>query len=323
MQRSAEESEAPRTVDLSVVIPLSERWDDLAELHRVYAEQLRATSLSHEILYVLDGRRPEALEQLRELRERHPEVHVFLLNRWFGEATAMSVGFAQARGKVVLTLPSYLQVEPEEIGRMLRRFAEGQSDLLISWRNPRVDSRFNQWQSKVFHWLVGRLTGVRYHDLSCGVRVMRPRVAREVHLYGDLHRFFPLLAFERGFRIEEMAVRQSRADSGRRVYGLGVYLRRVLDVLTLFFLFKFTKKPLRFFGLVGSSMSAVGAVIVGYLGIYRILGIGPIAGRPLLILGVLLLVLGIQLFSIGLLGEVIIFAHGSRREEYTVEEFLE
>jgi hypothetical protein len=151
---------------------------------------------------------------------------------------------------------------------------------------------------------------------------MKREVAEEVHLYGDRHRFFPLLAYQRGFRIKEVTVQQSRDDAKRRVYQPGSYLIRLLDILTIFFLFKFTKKPLRFFGLVGSGLFGVGGGITGYLGLYRLLRFGGIAGRPLLILGVLLMVLGVQLFSIGLLGEIIIFTHAQQMKDYTIKKIL-
>jgi hypothetical protein len=150
---------------------------------------------------------------------------------------------------------------------------------------------------------------------------MKRKVIEEIRLYGELHRFLPLLAYELGFKVSEVPVQQSQFDLARRVYEPGIYLRRVLDVLTLFFLVKFTKKPLRFFGLVGSAVSLTGVVILGYLGLDRLLG-GAIAGRPVLILGVLLTVLGLQLFSIGLLGELIVFTHARDRKDYQIEEIL-
>ncbi len=171
--------------------------------------------------------------------------------------------------------------------------------------------------------MIHLLTGVKYHDISCGLRLMKREVAQKIHLYGDLHRFLPLLAYERGFKVTEIQVKQSRHDAKRRVFRPGVYLRRLLDILTLFFLFKFTKKPLRFFGLVGSALSVAGAAIMGYLGLYRLLGFGAIAGRPLVILGVLLMVLGVQLFSIGLLGEIIIFTHARKVKDYSIGKILE
>ncbi len=323
--RTAAESLArrEREVELSVIVPITERWNDLAELHARYSEEFAGHGRPFEFLFVLDGPREDALHQLRALKREHPEVRVVMLNRPFGEATALSVGFAQARGATLITLASYEQVEPPEVHLLLERLRQERTDLVVSWRHPRIDSTFNHWQSAVFHWLVCRLTGTQYHDVSCGLRAMKRRVADEIQLYGDLHRFLPILAFERGFKVAEVPVRQSAQDARRRIYGPGVYLRRVLDVLTLFFLFKFTKKPLRFFGLLSVGLCASGAAITTYLGLYRLLGFGGIAGRPLLILGVLLLVLGVQLFSIGLLGEILIFTHAQARKDFTVEEFLD
>ena len=206
---------------------------------------------------------------------------------------------------------------------MLKALTEEKNDLVISWRYPRIDSWFNRVQARVFHWTIRMLTGTGYHDVSCGLRAMKRQVAEEIQLYGDLHRFIPLLAYQRGFKVKEITVRQSPLDSMRRIYRPGVYLRRLLDILTLFFLFKFTQKPLRFFGLVGSSLFGAGVLTTAYLGLYRLLGFGAISGRPLLILGVLLMVLGVQLFSIGLLGEIIIFTHARDVKEYQIKEILE
>ncbi len=318
-----ERDERPRAEEapeLSVLVPVSERPDDLTEIYEQYSRALDAAGLSSEFIFVLDGPWPDSLGQLRKLKERHREIQVVKLNRWFGEATALAVGFDRARGSTVITLPSYFQVEPAELPRMIRSFRDGDADLVIAWRHPRIDSRFNRLQSWVFRALTRFLTGTRLHDVSCGLRIMRARVAAEVRPYGDLHRFLPLLADQRGFRVEELQVRQSPRDSVRRVYQPGVYLRRLLDVLALFFIFKFTKKPLRFFGLVGSALAAAGVAITGYLGVYRLLELGPIANRPLLILGVLLMVLGVQLFSIGLLGEIIIFTHARQVKDYEIQD---
>ena len=312
-----------KPIHLSIVIPISERHDDLRELYHQYAEEVLAIGYSYEFIFVLDGPDHETLHTLKELKKDYPEIKVITLNRWVGEATALSVGLDKARGSLILTLPPYFQVEPREVHQVLKNLVENEHDLVIARRYPRIDSLFNRAQSWVFHRLTGALTGIRYQDVSCGVRGMKRKVAEEIQLYGDLHRFFPLLAHQRGFRVAEVPVRQSPQDAKRRVYGPGVYLRRLLDLLTLFFLYRFTKKPLRFFGLVGSAISCTGVVITGYLGLYRLLGFGGIAGRPLLILGVLLLVLGVQLFSIGLLGEIIIFTHARDVKEYQIEELLE
>jgi glycosyltransferase involved in cell wall biosynthesis len=311
------------SVELSVVIPISERHDDLRELYLRYAQELSETGHAYEFIFVLDGPEHEALQTLKALKKKDPEITIIMLNRWFGEATALSVAFDAARGPMILTLASYFQVEPHEVHRLLKKLVEDDQDLVMACRFPHIGSRFNRVQSWLFNWLVRMLTGTSYHDISCGVRAMKRTVAEELSLYGDLHRFFPLLAYQRGFSVAEVPVQQSPQDTKRRVYAPGVYLRRLLDVLTLFFLFKFAKKPLRFFGLVGSGLFGAGAVITGYLGLYRLLGLGAIAGRPLLILGALLMVFGIQLFSIGLLGEIIIFTHARDVKEYQIRTILE
>jgi len=313
-------SESP--VDLSVVVPISGRHDDLREIYCQCVQELSANGYSYEFIFVLDGPDHEILQILKDLKKDYPEIIVITLSRHLGEATALSVGLDKARAPLILTIPSYFQVEPHEIRQVLKNLLENEHDLVIAWRHPRIDSLFNRAQSLVFHLLTRSLTGLKYHDVSCGVRAMRRRVAQEVQLYGDLHRFFPLLAYQRGFKVAEVPVRQARQDLKRRIYSPGVYLRRLLDLLTLFFLYKFTKKPLRFFGLVGSGISCAGLVITGYLGLYRILGFGGIADRPLVILGGLLIVLGVQLFSIGLLGEIIIFTHASKLKDYAIEKVL-
>jgi glycosyltransferase involved in cell wall biosynthesis len=324
------ESDAPQSnaasqpaVEVSAVIAVSERWDDLREVYDQYAAELAKTGRSHEVIFILDGPDKDALRDLRTLKLEHPAIQVIALNRPFGEATALAVGLNRARGSVILTLPGYFQVEPGEIRKVLEKLEGSHDDLVVGWRYPRQDSLFNRGQAWVFQRLVNLVSGIKYHDVSCTLRAMKRRVAEEVQLYGDLHRFLPLLAYQRGFKVSEVPVQQSHRDIKRRVRRPGIYLRRLLDILTLFFLLKFTKKPLRFFGLVGSLLSGVGGVIVAYLGLYRLLGLGPIAGRPLLILGVLLIVLGLQLFSVGLLGEIIVFAHARELKDYQIEEILE
>jgi glycosyltransferase involved in cell wall biosynthesis len=309
----AQVEQGPR---LSVVIPISERYDDLREIYLQHAREISLTGVSHEFVFVLDGPDPSALKTLRALKEQYPTIVVIItLGRRFGEATALSAGFEVAKGATIVTAPAYFQVEPSQVQQMLKEFEDRGQDLVIAWRYPRIDSVFNRFQSRVFHLLIRLLIGTNYHDVSCGLRVMTRQVAQEIRLYGDLHRFLPLLAHQRGFKVAEVAVRQSKSDARQRLYGPGVYLRRLLDILTLFFLYKFTRKPLRFFGLVGSVVFLAGAILTAYLGIDRILGV-PLASRPLLILGVLWMVFGVQLFSIGLLGEVIIFTHARDLKEY-------
>jgi glycosyltransferase involved in cell wall biosynthesis len=310
-------------VDLSVVIPISEYFDDLSQLYQETWRELSSSGYSTEYIFVIDGPFEPAVRVLQILKQSHSNVRIILLNHSVGEAAALSVGFEQARGQYIMTLASYFQVESGELKKFLGEFLEGKDDLVISWRYPRIDARFNRFQSKVFHWIVKFLTGSPFHDITCGLRVMKVDVAKEVSLYGDLHRFFPLLALRRGFKVREIQVQQSQHNRKIRVNPLGVYVRRLLDILVLFFLFRFTKKPLRFFGLIGFGLFGIGASVTGYLGFERLfLGVGLLE-RPMLIASALMIVLGMQLFSVGLLGEIIIFSHTRESKEYHIREILD
>jgi glycosyltransferase involved in cell wall biosynthesis len=311
-----------RVIDISVVVPISERHDDLQQLYVDYSREISATGLAYEFIFVVDGPSHEVLETLKNLKKEHLEISLIVLNRSFGEATALSAGFERAKGKIIVTLASYFQVEPYEIQRMLQKVLKDEEDLVVAWRYPRIDSRFNRCQSWIYHKIIRAVIGTEYHDVSCGLRVMKRNVTDEINLYGDLHRFFPISAYQLGFRVSEAPVRQSPQDTRRRVNRPGVYLRRLLDIATFFFLFKFTKKPLRFFGLLGSGIFAIGMLLTGYIGVERLLNIAP-AGRPLLILSVLLMVFGVQLFSTGLLGEIIIFTHARSVRDYQISEILD
>lgn len=311
---------APGRVDLSVIVPVTERFDEVRELYFRYRDAVRASGLDFEITYVLDGRYPDVLAELKSLIDEGERLRVIALSRPFGEATAIMVGFNHAAGERILTLPAYEQVEPSGIPRLIA--ALDHCDLALARRWPRIDSRLNRFQAGAFHFILNRITGLRFHDMGCGARAMNRRVLGEITLYGDQHRFLPVLAFRQGFRVEEVEVPQSPHDARQRLYRPGVYLRRLLDMLSVFFLTKFTKKPLRFFGLLGSGLFAIGAALVAWLGVERLLSDVPLADRPLLLLASLLVVLGIQIFAIGLVGEIIIFSHAKDIKDYTIDEII-
>ncbi|NIU01742.1 MAG: dolichol-phosphate mannosyltransferase, partial [Nitrosopumilaceae archaeon] len=184
------------------------------------------------------------------------------------------------------------------------------------------DGFINRLQSAIFHKLVKLITGYKFKDLGSGVRAFKRRVIEEVQIYGDQHRFFPLLATKYGFKVKEVDVSQSIKDTYQRLYSFGIYFRRILDLLSVFFLVKFTKKPLRFFGLSGFFVFAIGAILSMFLFIQRVFMGVALGDRPIILLAVLLLVLGIQLFSIGLIGEIIIFTHAKELKEYTIDEII-
>lgn len=306
--------------ELSVIIPVSERYDDVKKLYNEYKESVEKYTSDYEFIYVLDGDFPEVLSDLENIRQVDKHIKIYKLSKWFGEATALSVGFEKAISKNILTLPAYYQIQPDEVTKILKELDE--TDMVVARRWPRRDSVLNRFQANVFHSVLNAITDDTFHDLGCGVRAFKREVADEIPIYGDQHRFLPVLASRRGFKIAEVKVEQSSHDAHTRIYSPGIYLRRLLDILTVFFLVKFTKKPLRFFGLLGSLMFIVGGLVLLYLAYEKLfLGMG-IGDRPLLLLGSMLFVLGIQIFSIGLIGELIIFTHAKDMKEYTVEEII-
>ncbi len=305
---------------LSVIIPVTERHDDIRAVYAAYREALTAIDERHEFIFVLDGDFPAVQEALQALIDEGERLTIIKMARWFGEATALTAGFEHAKGEFIITLPPYLQVEPAEIGKLIAALDD--CDLAIGWRYPRQDSLLNRIQNKAFHIPLRYLTGQDFHDLGCSARAMKRRVLEELQLYGDQHRFLPLLAFRQGFRVKEVQLQQAPADRKQRIYSAGVYLRRLLDILTIFFLIKFTKKPFRFFGLMGTSVFVIGSILLAYLAIDRLAFDVALANRPLLLLSSLLIVLGIQIFAIGLVGEIIIFTHARDIKEYTIEEII-
>ena len=303
---------------ISAIIPVSERHDDLRELHAAYEAGLAGYDV--EFCYVIDGDFPEAVSQLHGLLQAGKQLRVFQLARCFGEATALRVGFERTTGELLLTLPAYFQVEPSDLPRLLDSL--GVDDMVVCRRFPRVDSGFNRLQTRVFHWWVGRFTGNVFHDLGCSVRVFKREVVAELPIYGEQHRFLPILASRWGYQVSEIDLAQSKHDPYRRVYAPGVYMRRLLDLLTIFFLIKFTQKPLRFFGLIGSGTALLGGVIISVLVIQRQFFSMPLGDRPALLLAALLVVLGVQLLALGLIGELMIYIHARELKEYTVKEIV-
>ncbi|RMH37819.1 MAG: glycosyltransferase [Nitrospirae bacterium] len=320
--RSSQTVEGPPVpLKVSVVVPVTERCDSLVDLYRTHREIVSGLVASAEFLFVLDGGFEREAESLHQLMAQGEPIRVIALPRHFGEATALMVGCHAAQEDLIVTLPAYFQTQPEGVRTVLAKLQEGY-DLVVARRYPRQDPWPNRLQNHLFHRLIRALTNVSFHDMSCGLRGFHKRVLQEVRLYGDLHRFLPLMAYQRGFRVIEVDVPQHPLDCHLRVHRLGVYLRRLLDILTVVFLFKFTKKPLRFFGLVGAGLFAAGFFISLVLAIEKLLGATALADRPLLILGVLLMVLGVQTGSIGLLGEMIIFTHARKLKDYAIDRVL-
>lgn len=306
----------------SIVIPVCRRVDDIVALTNDYADALGAAGIRFEIIVVLDGRKEDQLERLLPLAEANRWLRVVQFSRQFGESAALMAGFDKAKGSIVLTLPAYYQMEPSELPRFIGEL-DDDHDVLIAVRSPRADTAFTRLRRRVFHGMLRMITGLSYRDLGCGVRLLRKQVAEEMNLYGDHYVFLPVLAEHRGFRVKQVEVSQSAKDLRREGYNLRQHLHGLLNMMTVFFLHRFTKKPLRFFGSIGFLAAAFGGLVVLTLVVQRLfLGIA-LGDRPALLLGSLLVVLGVQLFAIGLLGELVIFSHAADSKEYAVRSIVE
>ena len=305
---------------LSVIVPVGSRHDDMRAVFSAYRAALEQLDLGYELIYVLDGPQPDVLDILLHEQRGAPNLEVLQLARPFGEATAIVAGFEVSRGELILTLPAYFQVDPTEIGRMLEH--KGDHHMVVARRWPRHGTGLDKFRRGVFHKILQGITGQRFRDLGCGVRLFDREILDEISVYGDQHRFLPLIVERNGFRVLELDMRQSDRDRFRGRYRLREYVRRTLDIFTVFFLIRFTKKPLRFFGMIGTLVFLLGAIGLFEVVIERLFFGQPLADRPALLLSSLLVVLGIQIGALGLLGELIIFTHARSMKEYRVERVV-
>ena len=306
--------------EISVLIPVGERYDDTEALYFEYKASLDASGRSYEIIYILDGERGGVMPALEALVGAGEPVVVLQLGRAFGEATALTAGFERAQGSVIVTLPAYYQIEASEIPGLLEEQAE--CDMVITRRWPRRGSGLSTLRRSLFHRLVAWMTRERFDDLGCNVRVFGAEVLEEISIYGDQHRFLPVLAAKQGFSVRQIDVKQSPKDEFRGAYRLREYAHRMLDILTVFFLMRFTKKPLRFFGMLGTITFLAGLIYLLVLVVQKLVFATALGDRPALLLSSLLIVVGLQLFALGLLGELIIFTHARELKEYKIDRII-
>lgn len=305
-------------VDVSVVVPVSERPHGLAGLYTEYSAPLRAAGIAYEFVFVTEPWYAERAQELEALAADGEPIRVLSAGQRAGETALLRSAIDHCRGEILITLPSYRRVSAESLVTLLERLESG-ADLVLARRWPRSDSWINRVQSWGFHQLLGQMGGRVVRDVGCGVRAFHKSILDSLPLYGDFARFLPLLALREGFIVEEVAAAQHPADRRVRIYGPGVYLRRLIDVLNLFFLLKFTDKPLRFFGLPGSLLAFSGVAVLLHLMFQRAAG-ESMADRPMLLLAVMLFTLGAQAIALGLIGEIIVHLHAQHRRPYKLIE---
>lgn len=301
-------------IDVSVIVPVDDTPPDLCAFYEEFAAPMRTAALGFEFVFVAYARHREATRGLTHAAASGEPIRLLEVGQAVGETTLVRIAAEACRGRVLVTLPLYRQVQACALPALVKELDAG-ADVVVARRWPRTDSPINRLQSLILHRVIRPLTDSTLHDVACGVRAIRPDVLRELPIYGDFGRFLPLLALREGFSVVEVPAPVHPEAMRARVFGPGVYLRRLIDVIGLLFLLRFTEKPLRFFGLLGSLAALPGALILGVVLVQRLQG-QALADRPLLLLGVLLLTLGVQAIALGLVGEMIVHLHASRRRGY-------
>jgi glycosyltransferase involved in cell wall biosynthesis len=296
---------------LSVVVPLYNEERSVALLFDELESSLEPLGQPWEAIFVDDGSTDGTFAALTRLHAAHANLRVVRLRRNFGKAAALSAGFEQARGDVVVTLDGDGQDDPAEIPRMLAKLDEG-FDLVSGWKARRRDPLSRRVLSRVFNAVTSWVSGIQLHDMNCGLKAYRAEVVRGLNLYGELHRFVPVLAHAEGYRVAEVAVNHRPRAHGRSHYGVERYLRGFLDLLTVSFMGRYRHRPLHLFGGLGLVLGLAGLAILVYMTALKFTG-EAIGHRPLLTLGVLLVVVGLQFFSLGLISELLTSHHMERR----------
>src|SRR3989338_1899744 len=290
-------------LDVSVVIPVFNEKESLKELSSKLVNVLERIGTNYEVLFVDDGSTDGSFDFIKEINEKNHSIRGVQLRKNFGKAVALSTGFQRARGKIIVTMDGDLQDEPEEIPKFLQKIKE-EYDLISGWKQKRNDHFFRVISSKIFNKMTALFTGVRLHDINCGFKCYRREVLEQINIYGELYRYIPILVAGRGFRVSEIPVEHHYRRFGKSKYGPGRFIKGCLDLLTILFLTRYKERPLHFFGISGIIVSGTGFGICIYMSFLRFQGY-KIGDRPLLLLGILMLILGVQFVSIGLIGEMI------------------
>ena len=304
---------------VSIIVPTFNEAEALPELLERIDRTLQECSGPYEIVIIDDGSTDQTPGILRRLSTQYPQMSAIRFRRNYGKTAALSEGFARARGDFLITLDADLQDAPEEIPRFLDQLAAG-ADVVSGWKQDRQDGWTRIISSHLFNAGTRLITGLTLHDMNCGLKGYRSQVVQELRLYGEMHRFIPVIARQRGFSIEELSVRHFPRRHGRSRYGWSRSLSGVFDLVTLVMLGRYTHKPLHFFGLIGLGSGLLGTAISLYLGLGWIFG-QWIGNRPLFLVGIFLLLSGLQFIFFGLMAELFIFLSG-RREDCSIAEVI-
>ena len=289
--------------ELSIIIPVFNEEESILELAEEISGVMKDLSAGYELIFIDDGSRDSSYDKIKSLADKDSRINGVRFRRNYGKAAALSEGFRISKGKMIVTMDSDLQDDPAEIPVLMKKLDEG-FDVISGWKKNRKDPWTKRFPSKIFNLVTRMMSGIRIHDFNCGLKIYRSDVIKTVRVYGELHRYIPVLAKLAGFNVGELVVNHRPRKFGKTKFGASRFLKGFLDLTTVLFLGKFERNPLHFFGILGGFLFLSGLVINGYLTIQWFGGVW-IGNRPILFLGILLMIVGIQFISLGLLAEMI------------------
>lgn len=296
-------------LSLSIVVPVFNEEKNLPDLYKEITKSSKELNLSYEIIFVDDGSWDLSFPVLRGIQKEDPKVKVVRLRKNFGQTAALSAGFDYAKGDIIITLDADLQNDPQDFSLLLEKIREGY-DMVSGWRKKRKDRLFTRRiPSAIANLLISKITHIELHDFGCTLKAFRKEVVKNINLYGELHRFIPAIASNIGVSIAEVEVNHRPRKHGKSKYSVFRFVKVILDLLTVKFLLSYSTRPLQIFGVFGLASGVVGFLIGLYLSYQRLILKVGISGRPLLLLAILLIVIGIQFITLGLLAEIMVRAY--------------
>ncbi|MCX7834044.1 MAG: glycosyltransferase family 2 protein [Ignavibacteria bacterium] len=289
---------------ISVVIPLYNEEESLLELHKTLKKVLENMNCNYEVLFIDDGSTDKSWEKIKEIRKENPFVRGIKLRKNYGKSSALDIGFRHSGGDIIITMDADLQDDPQEIPELVSIINSGY-DLVSGWKKIRYDPFIKKYTSRFFNLVTSKISGIRLHDFNCGLKAYRKEVIDSIRVYGELHRYIPALAHIQGFKVTEKVVKHHPRKYGKTKFGASRFVKGFFDLLTVLFTTRFIRRPLHLFGTLGLISFILGTGITIYLTVLKFLYGEYLTNRPLFLVGILFIILGVQLFSIGLIGEMI------------------
>lgn len=303
---------------VSIVVPLFNEEESLRPLHTEIIRGFSTLPCSFEIIFVDDGSTDKSLEVIKELAVKNKKIRYISFRKNYGKSAALNAGFKLASGDAVITMDADLQDDPLEIPNLLAKLDEGY-DLVSGWKKQRFDPFIKRHSSKFFNYMTGLMSGIKIHDFNCGLKAYRADVVKNVNVYGEMHRYIPVLANWQGYRVTEIVVKHHARRYGNTKFGISRFFKGFVDLITVTFTTRYIKRPMHLFGFLGALSIFLGFIVSAYLTFTKLFWGWPLSNRPLLFLGMLLIIVGVQFFSVGLLGEIMV--HSSYEEkDYNIKE---